>query len=285
MTTQEFQSKKILACYTNNLEKGNQYTYEWKTVRGKDRVFQRRYRVKIGSEEDFKKEVNPLGSRNTQNSAALSDRLLHGLYLDGNFYDNKGERIHLSDEQLKQAKKEYSQKQLAPQSEGKQGQRSINTGMKEKKDQILSHIQTKDPYYLKHVEKLKNKHEELNNSEEVRRRRVESFLDNITIKSKPSDILQNLKYTRQELHGVVDPTLLITIEKDSKETQTTRQLDDLISSFKKMKDEDLNKVKIKDIKIKDWDQYKIDDFEKREFKMSPQTHKEIYEKINRKLKS
>jgi hypothetical protein len=279
------QSQKILNCYSNVedvIEKAGETTYEWRNVKGKTKTFRRRYKVSIGG-EDKKKDTNPLGNRAGKYSAALSDELTHGVLVNGVFYNNRGERIHLSKEQLEEAKKEYSQKAIGIDSKGPNYKKEVNKSTQKRQEEISKQIDVKDPLYKEEVKKLKEKHDKLNGDEEVQKRRVDFLLKSIVTNKGTKHILQNLKSLQSSFAEGIDPTLTITVPVKGKDVRVERYLDDLVERFEKIDHDGVDKVDIKSIDINDFDEYTIDDFKKHKHKIDPATHKEIYKKINKKL--
>lgn len=283
MTFQELQAKKILACYPEDtLEKG--YTFEWRDVHGKTKTFQRRMKVKTGGDDQpvGSGAYNPLGNRGGKHSAELSDKLTHGLLYNGRFYNNAGERIHLSEDQLEQAKKEYSQKGFKTDGEGKELLQSFNNKKIENKDEIIGKIKEKDPQYEKHIEKLKLKHDE-RQTEDQKKETVSKFLESIVDTPNSNQIYSALSSIRSQFNDDIDPTFSVTTKnKENKDVTVERQLDDLLSSFKKITDQNIYsrpQIRISKIEIKDFDEYSDNDFKKKDFSVDSSTHENIYKKI------
>jgi hypothetical protein len=284
MPLQDIISQRILNVYSDQIQKANVNTYEWRTVHGKTKTFQRRYKVRAG--DDAPKEHPKLGTRNSTWSAGLSDRLTHGANINGIFYDNKGERIHLTKEQLEEAKQQYSQQSIALASKGPEHKREVDLAAKKKKDAILEHVSKKDPLYLAEVKKLQDVHARLQRDESGRKRRISLQLDQVKSTNKPSGIALALKTIRGDIKEDIDPTLTITsLSSQGKEITVKRHLDDLIASFEKLATNLSvdNKVTIKDISIDDMDEYSIDDFTTKNHIVDPKTHQKIYDRVNKKL--
>lgn len=285
MSLQDVLSQRILGVYSDQIQKANTYSYEWRTVHGKTGTFQRRYKIKAGTDEP-KPGPPALGTRNTAWSAGLADRLMHGTNVNGIFYDNKGERIHLTKDQLEEAKKQHSQKSVVIQSKGPDEKQRVDKVANDKKNAIMEHASKKDPLYLADVKKHKDIHDKNQRDEPLRKRRISLALESIASTNKPSHILSSLKSLRGDIKNEIDPSFTITtVNKDGKDVTVKRHLDDLITSFEKLAANlsTDNKVKIKKIDMDDMDQYSIDDFEMRNHSIDPATHKKIYEKINKKL--
>lgn len=283
MPLNDILSARILSVYSNQILKANTYTYEWRTVHGKTKSFQRRYKISSGTDEP-KSGVPALGTRNSQNSAALSDRLTHGTNINGIFYDIKGERIHLTKEQLAEAKQQYSQQSISPASKGPEYKRDIDKKANERKNAIMDHITKKDPLYLEEAKKLKDTHDKSQRDEEGRKRSLSLALEHIVSTKDALSIHLDLKRIRSNIKDDIDPIFTITTTgKDGKDITVKRPLDNLIDSFDKLSSTPGSKVHIKKIDMDDLDEYSLNDFEMKNHTIDPKTHQKIYDKVNKKL--
>lgn len=242
----------------------------WKDVFRNGRLVKQRYYVN-NTEDAIVPSEKPFGG-DTYTSADLKDKLLRGFFYNDIFYDGKGERIKLTDEQYQEAIKKFTDPTVFW-----KGTDNYEHMLKERRVQflkILPLIKAKDDLFLKEIVKKEEAVEKFNTITN----RI-SILKGLASRINLQSNVKHIKDVCRLIDIMMESTDFdVTIKRNGNTTTIP------FNTFKNSIDKQTNdylKLNIKSVEINDIDNFNLNMFKIIQVNVN---YTEIYNKINAKIK-
>ncbi len=242
----------------------------WKKVFRNGRLVRQRYYVN-NAEDKIVASEKPFGG-DSYASADLKDRLLRGFFYNDIFYDGKGERIKLTDEQYQEAIKKFTDPTVFW-----KGTDNYEHMLKQRREQflrLLPLIHAKDDLFLKEVQKKENSVEQFNTITN-RISILKGLANRITLQSD----VKHIKDVCRMIEMMMQTTDFEVIIKRNGNT-TTIPFDTFKNSIDKQTN-DFLKLNIRSVEIVDIDSFDLGMFKTITVNVN---YAELYNKINAKIK-